>query len=100
MIKGLSSSLATAANTADPQKLKTTAQAFEAVFLRQMISSMRQADLGEGIFDSSSTEQFRDMADAKVADDMAKKGGFGITEMLMKQYTAKADAAPAVDSAK
>ena len=82
-------------------RLKSAAQAFEAVFLRQMIGSMRQAGPGDGLFDSSATEQFRDMSDARLADDMAAKGGFGIAEMLMKQFTrpapsaAPAEAAPA-----
>jgi len=82
--------------TAGQERLKKAAQAFEAVFLRQMIGSMRQADLGDGLFDSSATDQFRDMADARVADDMARKGGFGVAEVLVKQYGAKVPAAPAV----
>jgi len=70
------------------KKLKSAAEAFEAVLLRQMLGSMRSASLSEGIFDSSATDQFRDMADAKTADSMAHKGVFGIAEMLLKQYGA------------
>ena len=66
-------------------KLKSAAQAFEAVFLRQMISSMRDASLSDGIFDSDSTKQFQDMADAKTADSMAQHGVLGIAEMIEKQ---------------
>lgn len=100
MIDSLSSPTAAPAKGVDTQKLKQTAQQFEAVFLRQMISSMRTAGPGDGLFDSSATEQFRDMSDARVADEMAKKGGFGITEMLMRHYGAKDAAAPAVDPAR
>lgn len=70
-------------------KLRKAAQAFEAVFLRQMIGSMRTASLGEGLVDSSATEQFRDMSDAKLADSMAAKGALGIADLLVKAYGAR-----------
>ena len=81
-------------------QLKEVAKQFEAIFLRQMIGTMRQSGGGEGIFDSSATEQFRDMSDARTADTMAEKGALGIAEMLLRQYesrTPKAPAAPAQD---
>ena len=67
------------------QQLRGAAEAFEAVFLRQMIGSMRQASLGDELFGSSATDQFRDMQDAKLADSMAAGGGFGIAELLLAQ---------------
>jgi flagellar protein FlgJ len=70
------------------EQLKAAAQAFEAVFLRQMIGSMRQAKLGDDILGGSSADQFRDMSDAKLADSMAEKGSFGIAELLLKQFDA------------
>ncbi|UAK26573.1 rod-binding protein [Sphingomonas nostoxanthinifaciens] len=70
-------------------KLKKAAQGFEAVFARQMISSMRTASLGDGIMDSSATEQFRDMSDGKLAEAMAGKGSLGIADMLVKQWGAR-----------
>jgi flagellar protein FlgJ len=71
-------------------QLQKVAKQFEAVFLRQMIGSMRKADLADGAFDSSATEQFRDMADARTADNMAEKGGFGVADLMMRQFAAKA----------
>ena len=70
-------------------QLKAAAQQFEAVFLRQMIGSMRQASLGDDIMGSSATEQFREMSDAKVADQMAAKSSLGIAQLLLKQFGAK-----------
>ena len=67
-------------------QLVKAAQAFEAVFVRQMIGSMRQASLGEDLFGSSGGEQFREMQDAKLADQMVADGGFGVAEMLIKQF--------------
>lgn len=75
--------------TAQTDKLKTVAKQFEAVFLRQMIGSMRTASAGEGMFDSSATEQFRTMSDSKLADNMADKGVLHVADLLVKQFGAK-----------
>ena len=66
-------------------QMRQAAEAFEAVFLRQVIGSMRQAKLAEDVFGSNATDQFRDMADARLADDMAGRGSFGIAELLLQQ---------------
>ena len=68
------------------EKLKGAAQQFEAVFLRQMMSSMRAASLGDDILGSDASNQFRDMSDARTADEMAKRGTLGVAEMLLKQF--------------
>jgi peptidoglycan hydrolase FlgJ len=75
--------------TAEQTKLKSAAQAFEAVFLRQVIGSMRSASLGDGMFDNEGTETFQSMADSKTADAMASKGVLGIADMLIKQLGPK-----------
>lgn len=72
--------------TAAPQPdaaLKQTAKQFEAIFLRQMIASMRTPSLGDDLFGSAASNQFRDMSDARLADSMA--GSFGIAQLLEKQ---------------
>jgi flagellar protein FlgJ len=88
VIRAVSTPAAPAAAPTDPKReqMKQAAQAFEAVFLRQMIGSMRQASLGDDLLGSRATEQFRDMSDAKVADSMAESGGFGIAQMLLAQF--------------
>lgn len=73
----------------DQAKLKKAAQSFEAVFVRQLIGSMRSASDGDGLFDSEASKQFQDMADAKTADAMAQKGALHIADMLVKQYGAR-----------
>ena len=75
------------AQTAERDKLKAVATQFEAVFLRQMISSMRSASLGDDILGSDATNQFRDMADGRTADAMAEKGALGIAELLLRQFS-------------
>ncbi len=65
--------------------LKSAAQRFEAVFLREMIATMRKGKLADDIFGSSATDSFREMADANTADAMAKKGAFGIAALVEQQ---------------
>jgi len=76
--------------TPDPALVKAV-QAFEAVFARQLISSMRTASIGDDMFGNDAGEQFRDMADSRLADDMAKKGSLGLAEMMLKQFGAYND---------
>jgi flagellar protein FlgJ len=78
--------------------LRGAAQQFEAVFLRQMIGSMRQAHLADDPFGSQATEQFREMSDASLADSMSHQGVFGIAQMLLAQFD-RHTAAPAAPSA-
>jgi flagellar protein FlgJ len=91
---GPASSRAAPAATASPDpkqaELRKAAEAFEAVFLRQVIGSMRQAKLADDIFGSAATDQFRDLADGKLADNMADQGSFGIADLLLQQFGAVA----------
>lgn len=86
-----------AAGAAKHKQMQQAAQAFEAVFLRQMIGSMRQAKLtDDDLLDGgSAADQFRDMSDANLADSMSKSGSYGISAMLLKQFEGKATPAGA-----
>lgn len=88
---------AAAGAAAQPElaKLKSVAQQFEAVFLRQMIGAMRQAKLDDGMLDTSASDQFRDMGDAKLAEQMAGHGALHIADLLVKQFGARLGGAPA-----
>lgn len=74
--------------TTDPT-LRKAAQQFEAVFLRELIGSMRKAKLADDMFGSSATDNFRELADAKTADSMAALGQFGIAAMLERQFAGR-----------
>lgn len=69
--------------------LRKAAEAFEAVILRQLMASMRQAKLGDDIFGSSATDNFREMADARTADSIASLRQFGIASMVEAQFRAR-----------
>ena len=75
------------ASKPDPE-LRKAAEAFEAVMLRQMMATMRKAKLGDDILGSSATDNFREMADARVADSMATLRQFGIADLVEKQLKA------------
>jgi peptidoglycan hydrolase FlgJ len=81
----------TASTTPDPA-LKKAAQGFEAVFLREIIGAMRKGKLADDIFGSSATDNFREMADARTADEMSKLGHFGIAGLIEKQLVGKTPA--------
>jgi flagellar protein FlgJ len=81
----------TTSTTPDPA-LKKAAQGFEAVFLREIIGAMRKGKLADDIFGSSATDNFREMADARTADEMTKLGHFGIAGLIEKQLAGKTPA--------
>ena len=71
---------------AQKAELRKAAESFEAIFLRQMIGTMRSATKGDTLLGSDAGDQFRDLMDARLADDMADKQSFGIAEMVLKQF--------------
>lgn len=62
-------------------------QQFEALFLQQMLKSMRTASLGDGLLQSDQTEFYRDMYDQQIATDLAKQEVLGISQLINKQLS-------------
>ena len=85
-ISSIGSTPAPAAAGGGDGGLRKAAEAFEAVILRKLMASMRQAKLADDIFGSSATDNFREMADAKTADSMAALRQFGIADMVERQF--------------
>lgn len=71
--------------SAQRAELARAAKAFEAIFVRQLIGSMREAGQGDDIMGSSAVDQFQELSDARTADGLADKGGLGIANMLLQQ---------------
>ncbi|AEI37517.1 MAG: rod-binding protein [Zymomonas mobilis subsp. pomaceae] len=71
----------------DNSKIAAVAQKFEAIFNRQMLSEMRKASLSDDdLLGSDAEDQFRDMQDSKLADNLAANSGHnGISAMLIQQ---------------
>ena len=95
---------ATASALTDPKasqldKLKAAAKQFEAVFARQMLKSAHDAKLADDdVFGSDATDQFREMQDSNLADQMANKGSLGVADLLVKQFEARVSKTPGVAS--
>ena len=87
---------------ASSANLKKAGEKFEAVFVALMLKSMRQAKLGDGLFDSKDSDTFREMQDKQVAESMATHQPIGIgkamTDFLAKSQTALQPAASAGDN--
>ena len=77
---------------ASDAELRQAAEAFEAIILRQMLAAVRQGQLAEDIFGSSASDNFREMADARLADTMAANRSFGIADLVERQLRAAAGA--------
>lgn len=72
----------------DPQALKEVAKKFEAMFVQQMLKSMREANdvFGEGnYFDSQTTDFHRDMLDQQMVLNLTSGRGIGIADHFYKQ---------------
>ncbi len=82
---GTAAAPVSASRAAQHAELAQAAKAFEAIFVRQLVGTMRGASQGESIDGSSAVDQFRELADARMADGLAERGGLGIAEMLLKQ---------------
>lgn len=81
------------------ENLDAAGERFEAIFTKMMLSSMRKAKLADSMFESQALDQFRDMQDDRLAQNMASHAPIGIgkamTEFLAKANGASEAAAPA-----
>ena len=72
----------------DPQSsLKQVAKQFEGIFIQMMLKSMRDASMGDAIFDSDQSKLYRDMFDKQIALDMANSKGIGIADSMVRQLS-------------
>ncbi|MDH3325591.1 MAG: flagellar assembly peptidoglycan hydrolase FlgJ [Gammaproteobacteria bacterium] len=67
------------------EALKSVASEFESVFLKMMLKSMRDANMGDELFDSDSAKFYREMYDDQLALKLSKEGGIGLASTLVKQ---------------
>ena len=67
--------------------LKVAAQQFEAVFIQQMLKTMREANLAEGMFDSSGGDFYVEMLDKQLSLNLSQGKGIGLTEIIVKQMS-------------
>ncbi len=80
------------------EELHQAAQAFEAIFVRQMLSSARAASFGEGLFSSQATQTFQQMQDERFAEIASQSGALGFAKVIEAQLADRL--APATPQAK
>ncbi len=73
------------AHQPDASSVREAARQFESLFTRMMLSSMRQASMGDSLFDSSEGGFYREMFDDQLAVDMSRGRGLGLADMLVEQ---------------
>jgi len=83
----------TSARTHDGDaKLKDACRDFEAIFIKQMLDSMKKTVQKTGLMEGGMAEDiFEDMLYHEYAKTMAKTGSFGISDMLMRQFKGDSD---------
>lgn len=74
---------------ASKENLEAAGQRFEAIFTGMMLKSMRATKLGDGLFDNKASQQFRDMQDTQLAQNMATHAPIGIGK-AMTEFLARA----------
>jgi flagellar protein FlgJ len=66
------------------------AQQFEALFINQMMKSMRDATPSEGLMDNQQTKMFTSMLDQQLSQNMSKRG-MGLADVLVRQLSNQTD---------
>jgi flagellar protein FlgJ len=71
---------------ADPEMVKA-AQDFEAIFVQQLVKTMRQATTatGTGILSGKKTKIYQDMLDEEMGRALAQHGGLGVADFVLRE---------------
>jgi len=69
--------------------LKKVAEEFESIFIGMLLKNMRSSNEligGSDLFSSNQTRQYEEMLDSQMAQSMAKSGGVGLADALIRQF--------------
>lgn len=81
--------------TDSPEALRQVAQQFEQMFLKMLMTSMRDANEAFGsddVFNSSDVRFYQDMMDSQVTLELSQGGnGIGLTDVLVRQLSQQFD---------
>lgn len=65
--------------------LAEVARQFEAIFIQMMLGTMREASMGDELFDSDEAGMYRDMFDKQISLNLASGRGIGLAEQMVAQ---------------
>ncbi len=68
-----------------PELAREVAGQFEGLFVQMMLKSMRDAQLGGGIFDTRDSQMFTEMFDQQIATEISSSHGLGLSDLVMRQ---------------
>ncbi len=79
--------------------LREVAQQFEAMFIQQIMKTMREAGFKGGeLIESQAMDTFQSMHDKEISLQMAKRGSFGLADMLVRSMEQQGRAVPAAEA--
>ena len=85
----------TPAASTERTRLHQAAQAFEAIFVRQMLSSARQSNFGDTLWsDNKAQDTFSAMRDERFADLTAQSGTLGLARQVEADLAKRLDDTP------
>ncbi|TGD73140.1 flagellar assembly peptidoglycan hydrolase FlgJ [Mangrovimicrobium sediminis] len=76
----------------DNPSLREAARQFEAMFLQQMLTSMRDAYLKSDLMHSPQMDFYESLMDQQWAQHMAGQGGIGLADQMVRQLTERVGA--------
>ena len=82
---GYLGSLRAEAASAPNKAINEVASQFEALFVQQMMKSMRDAVPKSDLMNSDHLDTYQAMADQQMAVNLSQQGGIGIARMLLEQ---------------
>lgn len=86
-LKGFEAALKKAQDVKDKQALKKAAADLEQIFLSMMFKTMKNSIPKAGLLEESSQRKiFEDMMYEEYAGQMAKAGGIGLSDMILKDF--------------
>tara|TARA_B100000925_G_C21633226_1_gene313962 strand:+ start:30 stop:380 length:351 start_codon:yes stop_codon:yes gene_type:complete len=68
-------------------ELRAVADQFEAIFLEILLKQARESKLSDGLFDTSSDDNFVQMYDQELAKSSSKSVDIGIAEAIIEQMS-------------
>ena len=72
-------------SASDTAKLRKAAQDFEALILRDVLQKMRQSSSGgKGLLSGAGQNLYQDLMDDELAKAMARQGGLGLADVLVR----------------
>ncbi len=67
--------------------LRAVAQQFESLFLGMMVKSMRDASIGDQLFNSNAQNTYLEMYDKELSLSLSSQGGIGLADTIVRQLS-------------